>query len=138
MERGWTRMSCFDFLFPPAIADAEIQVADGRTLLVRFVAKTFKLAKRNDYAEMNAPPGLNGAPLQFVHSHSRTLSMILDFDGRATNTDVRQAMKQVMDLMNVDRQTHAPPVLSFTWQGFSLRCVLERSRMDSFKSLFPD
>jgi hypothetical protein len=33
-------------------------------------------------------------------------------------------MKHVMDLMNIDRGTHAPPVLSFEWTGFA--------------SLFPD
>jgi Contractile injection system tube protein len=47
-------------------------------------------------------------------------------------------MKQVMDLMNVDSRTHAPPVLSFEWTGFSFKCVLERSTVESFISLFPD
>jgi hypothetical protein len=47
-------------------------------------------------------------------------------------------MKHVTDFMNVDRHTHAPPVLSFEWTGFSLQCVLERSTVESFSSLFPD
>jgi len=65
------------------------------------------------------------------------LSTVLYFDERATNTDVRQSMKNVADLMNVDRQTHAPPVLSFEWVGFTLKCVLE-SVAQEFSSLFPD
>jgi hypothetical protein len=104
---------------------------------VSFILKTFTLAKENDFVEVSVP-GLNGEPLQFVRGHSRTLSTVLYFDGRATNTDVRQAMRQVTDLMNVDRHTHAPPVLSFEWTGLSLRCVLERSTVKSFGSLFPD
>lgn len=133
-------MGCFDFLVPITLGEAEIRVippADVRTLRVRFILKTFTLAKKNDFAEMSVP-GLNGEPLQFVRGHSRTLSTVLYFDGRETNTDVRQSMKQVMDLMDVDRHTQAPPVLSFEWTGCSLQCVLESSTVESFRSLFPD
>ena len=133
-------MGCFDFLKPLTLGEAEIRVilpADGRTLRVSFILKTFKLAKENDFDEVSVP-GLNGEPLQFVRGHSRTLSMVLYFDGRPTNTDVRQSMKQVTDLINVDGSTHAPPVLSFDWTGFSLRCVLRSSTVESFRSLFAD
>lgn len=132
-------MGWFDFLFRITLCDAEIRVlppADVRTLRVRFILKTLTLAKENDFAEVSVP-GLNGQPLQFVRGRSRTLSMVLYFDGRATNTDVRQPMNQVMDLMNVDRGTQAPPVVSFEWTGFSLQCVLERGTVESFRSLFP-
>ncbi len=133
-------MGCCDWLFPIRLGDAEIRVlppADARTVRVRFILKTFKLSKENNFAEVSVP-GVNGQPLQFVHGRSRTLSTVLYFDGRATNTDVRQSMKQVTDLMNVDGATHAPPVLSFEWSGLSLQCVLQRSRAGSFRSLFPD
>lgn len=133
-------MGCLDFLLPITLSEAQIRVilpADARTLRVSFILKTFTLAKTNVFAEISVP-GLNGEPLQFVRGHSRTLSTVLYFDGRATNTDVRQSMKDVMDLMNVDSGIHAPPVLSFEWTGFSLRCVLESSVVESFRSLFPD
>ena len=133
-------MGCCDFLFPIKLGEAEIRVlppADARTVGVRFILKTFKLEKENDYTEVSVP-GLSGQPLQFVRGRSRTVSTVLYFDGRATNTDVRQSMKQVTDLMSVDGATHAPPVLSFEWAGFSFQCVLERSRAGSFRSLFPD
>jgi hypothetical protein len=133
-------VGCCDFLFPIRLGEAEIRVlppADARTLGVRFILKTFTLAKENDFDEVGVP-GLNGAPVQFVRGRSRTLSMVLHFDGRPTNTDVRQSMKQVMDLMNIDRSTHVPPVLSFEWTGFSFQCVLERGTVESFRSLFPD
>jgi hypothetical protein len=132
-------MGCFDYFLPIKLADAEIRAiapAGGETHRVRFILKTYKLEKKNDFSEISAP-GLNGEPLQFVRSHSRTLSTVFYFDERATNTDVRQSMKNVADLMNVDRQTHAPPVLSFEWAGFTLKCVLE-SVAQEFTSLFPD
>jgi len=133
-------VGCCEFLFPIKLGEAQIRVlppADARTVGVRFILKTFRLAKENEFAEVSVP-GLHGQPLQFVRGRSRTLSTVLYFDGSATNTDVRQSMKQVTDLMNVDAATHAPPVLSFEWTGLSFRCVLERSRVGSFRSLFPD
>ncbi len=104
-------MGWFDFLFPITLGDAEIRVlppADARTLGVRFIVKTFTLAKENDFAAASVP-GLNGGPLQFVRGRSRTLSIVLYFDGRATNTDVRQPMKQVMDLMGGELSVEGAP-----------------------------
>ena len=133
-------MGLFDFLFPIRLGEAQIRVlspANARTIGVSFILKTYKLAKESDFAEVSVA-GLNGQPLQFLRGRPRTLTAVLYFDGRATNTDVRQSMKQVTDLMKVDRDTHAPPVLSFEWTGFSFRCVLERSTAESFRSLFAD
>jgi hypothetical protein len=135
-------MGFFDFLFPPVLGDATIRVLApsaeaGRTIPVRFVLGTFKLEKTNKFIEVSTP-GLNGQPLQFVHGQSRTLSMVLKFDGRATNTDARQPMHDVASLMRVDGDTHAPPVLSVEWTGFLLKCVLESSTMRKFSSSFSD
>jgi hypothetical protein len=81
-------MGCFDYFLPIKLADAEIRAiapAGGETHRVRFILKTYKLEKKNDFSEISAP-GLNGEPLQFVRSHSRTLSTVFYFDERATNT----------------------------------------------------
>ena len=133
--------SFFDFLFPPTLGEAEIRVLSGaetgRIVRVSFVLKTFKLVKENEFDVVSAP-GLNGEPLTFVRGRARTLTMVLHFDGRATNTDVRQPIREVTSLTNVDRDTQAPPVLSFEWTGFSFRCVLERSVVESFLSSFAD
>jgi len=134
-------VDCFDLLFPPTPGNAEIRVLTGaqagRIVRVSFVLKTFTLAKENDFETVSAP-GLNGEPLRFTRGRARTLTMVLHFDGRATNTDVRQPMSEVTSLMNVDLDAHAPPVLSFEWTGFSLRCVLERAVVERFRSSFAD
>lgn len=133
-------MSCLDFLFPPRLGAAEITVLDGsdtgRVVPVTFAVKTLKLEKRNDFDEVPVP-GLDGQPLVFVRSRPRTMSMVLHFDGRDTNTDVVEPMSQVSRLMKVDRQTHAPPVVRFNWDRLELTCVLESLKQD-FTSLFPD
>jgi hypothetical protein len=130
-------MGCLDLLLPPRLAEAEIRVLDGtaqgRVLQVAFVLKTFKLEKKNEYTETPIP-GLNGQPLLFVHGRPRRLSMVLYFDGRDTGTDVLQPMTDVAGLLNVDPDTHAPPVLRFEWQRFELPCVLESIRKE-FSSL---
>ena len=95
-----------------------------------------RIAKTNEFVAQTVP-GLNSEPLQFIRGRSRTLTAVLSFDGRSTHTDVRQLMRDVTGLMNVDRDTHAPPVLSFEWKGRSLQCVLERA-VEEFRSVFPD
>jgi hypothetical protein len=133
-------VSWLDFLFPVAVGEAQIRVLSGtlagQTVGVRFIVKTLTLAKTNEFSQASVP-GLNGQPLQFVHGGNRTLSVVLSFDGRATNADVAESMSQVAKLMRVDRDTHAPPVLSFEWQSQSLQCVLE-SAVEEFRSVFPD
>ena len=133
-------MGWWEVLFPGARGEAEIRVlsssAAGTTVHVRFILKTLRIAKTNEFAAQNVP-GLNSEPLQFIRGRSRTLTAVLSFDGRSTHTDVRQLMRDVTGLMNVDRDTHAPPVLSFEWKGGSLQCVLERA-VEEFRSVFPD
>jgi hypothetical protein len=131
-------VSLLDFLFPVALGNAEIRVVSppGQTMSVSFIVKTLAITKKNEYSSVNIP-GLSGQPLQFIRGGSRTLSVVFFFDGRATDTDVRQPMKRVAELMRVDPATHAPPVLSFEWRGESLQCVLE-SAVEEFRSLFPD
>jgi hypothetical protein len=132
-------MGWLDVLVPTVLGEAAIRVlppATARTVNVRIVVNRLKLAKHNEFAEATVP-GLSGGPLQFVRGRSRTLSAVLSFDGRPTNTDVRQLMKPVTDLMNVDGQMHAPPVLSFDWRGWSVQCVLEIA-VAEFRSVFSD
>lgn len=132
-------MRCIDFLFPPKLGEAEIRVLipdRGKVVKAKFIWKTFKLTRKNDFAEVKIP-GLDGAPVQFVSGQSRMLSTVFLFDGSKTKTDVRELMKDVSDLMNVDLEIHAPPILLFQWKGFSFKCVLE-AMTEEFILLFPD
>ena len=62
--------------------------------------------------------------LQFVHGNLQTLEMELFLDTYEAQTDVRDRTQQIADLLNIDPQTHAPPVLLFTWSSLSFVCVL--------------
>jgi hypothetical protein len=133
-------MGCLDFLLPVRLGEAQIQVLDGsdqgRVVHVSFVLKTFKLERKNEYVEASVPE-LDGQPLLFVRGRARTLSMVLHFDGRDTNTDVLEPMSLVARLTRVDRDTHAPPVVRFQWRQLEINCVLEHVRQE-FTKLFPD
>lgn len=133
-------MGWLDFFFPVALGDADIRVLSGAdagtTMSVSFIVKTLRMEKKNEYAAVNIP-GLGGQPLQFIRGGARTLSVVLSFDGRATNTDVRQPMRSVARLMRINQDVHAPPMLSFEWRGESLQCVLE-SAVEEFRSVFAD
>jgi hypothetical protein len=132
-------MGWLDFLFPTKLAEAELVVVHpdgGGRIPIQFIPRTYELTERNVYAE-SAIPGLPGAPIQFVRGQPKLLSMVLYFDTRQSGTDVRQAMSDISDLMNVLHETHAPPVLRFVWKAFELTCVLE-SRVEEIHSLFAD
>jgi len=135
-------MGCLSFLFPPRLSSAELVVVQpnsaqtGRRIAFRFVLRSYRLSRQNIYTEQSIP-GLPGAPLQFLRGQPRLLSMVMYFDARNENRDVRELTDDIARLMKVDQATHAPPVLRLEWKGFSLRCVLE-SATEEIISLFPD
>lgn len=91
---------------------------------------------QNIFAEQSIP-GLSGAPLQFMRGQPKLRSMVIYFDARNENRDVRESTNVVAGLMKVDRASHSPPVLQFEWKGLSLQCVLERAT-EEITSLYPD
>lgn len=96
-----------------------------RVIPALFNPEEYTIDKDNNFASQ-AIPGLSGPILQFVHGNQRTLSMELFFDTTAKRTDVRTLTNQVTDLLKIDSELHAPPVLVVTWGSLSLRCVLAR------------
>jgi hypothetical protein len=134
-------MGCLGLLFPPRLGSASLVVAPpsaqaGRRIAIEFVLRSYKLSRQNLYAEQSIP-GLPGAPLQFLRGQPRVLSMVMVFDTRQEDRDVRELTKQVADLMNVERAQHAARIVRFEWQGLSLPCVLE-SATEEIIALFPD
>ena len=97
----------------------------GQVIPALFNPEEYTLNKDNNFASQSIP-GLSGPILQFVNGNQRTLDMELFFDTTANRTDVREFTNKVTDLLKVDSELHAPPVLLVTWGSLSLRCVLAR------------
>lgn len=114
-----------------------INTVTGDRIPVMFNPEEYTVDRDINYAQ-TAIPGLSAPILQFVSGGSQSLEMELFLDtlevhraaDRVLNRaheDVRRLTRSLTDLMNVDRTTHAPPVLLFTWGSLSFTCVLARA-----------
>jgi hypothetical protein len=106
----------------------------GVSVPVLFNPEEYTLNRQVNYAEA-AIPGLSAPLLQFVNGAMQTLEMELLVDtleaypaaGITAGSDVREQTRKVIDLMDIDARTHAPPVVLFTWGSLTFTCVLARA-----------
>ncbi len=91
---------------------------------VMFNPEEYSLDIGNTFAEV-AIPGLKTPPIQYVRGNIRSLTMELFFDTYELKADVRSQTRQITSLMDKDANTHAPPILLFSWGSLNFQCVLE-------------
>jgi nucleoid-associated protein YgaU len=105
-----------------------INLETGAQVQVQFNPEEYSLSGENQFALANVP-GRSGPLLQFAFGNLRTVEMELFFDTYEdpNNKDVRVQTSRVVDLLNIDPQTHAPPVLMFLWGKLKFRCVLAKA-----------
>ncbi len=108
----------------------------GEKIPAMFNPEEYTLNKDNNFAQQTIP-GLRAPLLQFTHGNMRTLEMELFFDTyeehrngskvlNRAGEDVRKLTGKVVGLLDINSQTHAPPVLLVTWSSLSFTCVLAR------------
>ncbi len=95
-------------------------------LTVQFNPEEYSLNTDNSYAQA-AIPGRSSPLLQFTHGNLRTLEMELIFDSYEQRTDVRPKVRQLTALLDINPDTHAPPVLLFVWGTLRFTCVLVKA-----------
>lgn len=109
----------------------------GQDFPVLFNPEEYTLNRDNNFAQI-AVPGLRAPLLQFVAGNMQTLEMELLVDtyeahainGKTVNRagqDVRALTSQIIGLLDINPDTHAPPVLLFTWGSLSFTCVLAKA-----------
>lgn len=98
---------------------------DGTPFSVQFNPTEYTLSKGAQIAEIPVP-GLDQPILQFVRGQTETMSLDLFFDTTedgtgAGATPVTEKTDQFYQLIKIDKETHAPPILRFMWgqQGFA-------------------
>lgn len=91
---------------------------------VMFNPEEYSLDKANSFAEVGIP-GLEAPPIQYVRGNLRSLQMELFFDTYEQQSDVRQFTQKIVELLEKDPVTKAPPVLLFSWGRLNFKCVLE-------------
>jgi len=108
-----------------------------RVLTVMFNPEEYTVNRDNNFAQIPIP-GRRAPLLQFVHGNAQTLDMELVLDTVEAHVagsqrlndagdDVRPLVAKLVGLLDIDRATHAPPVLRFVWASFSFTCVLSRA-----------
>jgi LysM repeat protein len=93
---------------------------------VLFNPTEYSMEKSNEFASVNIP-GLESPMLQFSRGNLETLTMDLFFDSYEENKDVRMDYTtKITDLLKIDPDIHAPPILRFVWGSLNFTCVLSR------------
>jgi hypothetical protein len=108
-------------------------------LTAMFNPEEYTLNRDNNFASQ-AIPGLSSPVIQFAHGNLRTLEMELLFDtyeAKEPNRDVRVLTQQLIHLMEIDPELHAPPVLTVKWASLHFCCVLTRASQ-KFIMFLPD
>lgn len=92
---------------------------------LRFNPTEYQLQKANNFAEI-AIPGLESPPIQFVRGGSEKLAVELLVDTSDTLEDVRERyVDKLRDLMRLNTELHAPPIVRFVWDSQIFVGVLE-------------
>lgn len=102
------------------------KVHNGETFEVSFNPEEYTLSRDNNFASQ-VIPGLSSPLLQFVNGNVRTLDMELFFDTFEARRDVRELTNRVVDLLKIDAELHAPPVLQVSWASLQFTCVLVKA-----------
>lgn len=107
---------------------ALIQVLDergkpkGEAIPVLFYPSEYTLTRTNNFGTskiVGQAPGV-----QYTGRELDSLTMDLFFDTYEKNEDVRTHTKKITNLMEVDFDLHAPPVVRFIWGNLNFTCVI--------------
>lgn len=110
---------------------------DGDVIEVLFNPTEYTFERANAY-KATPVPGLGAPLLQFVNGESDTLSMELfldDYTDRRGPTSLQQPdpddplgkrLGKLTDLLQVDRDLHAPPPVRFNWGPMEFTAVIEK------------
>src|SRR5258708_3697483 len=110
-----------------ALTKARITIeTSGKSFDVLFNPEEYSLNKDNNFASQPVP-GLSSPLIQFVNGNLRTLEMELFFDTTDARTDVRDETSKVTDLLKIDSNLHAPPIIIVSWASLQFRCVLAKA-----------
>jgi Contractile injection system tube protein/LysM domain len=102
-----------------------VPTVDDPIIPLRFNPTEYQLQKGNNFAEIPIP-GLESPPIQFVRGSSEKLTAELLVDTSDTLEDVRKRYtNKLRNLMRINADLHAPPVVRLMWDDQIFRGVVE-------------
>jgi len=92
---------------------------------LKFNPSEYQLQKSNNFADI-VIPGLETPPIQYVNGAGEKLTAELMADTSDTLEDVRKRyVGKLRNLMNINSDLHAPPIVRLTWDGEVFKGVVE-------------
>lgn len=108
-----------------AYLEIESPRVDDPVVPLRFNPTEYQIQKSNTFAEI-AIPGLESPPIQFIRGAAETLSVEFLVDTSDTLENVRQKyVDKLRNLLRINSELHAPPIVRFIWDKDIFRGVLE-------------
>ena len=102
-----------------------VRPAGGAQIPLCFNPTEYQLSKANTFADIPIP-GLETPLLQYVRGESEKLSVEALVDSTDRMDDVRvRYVNQLRQLMAINPQEHAPPLVAFVWDQQVLQGVLD-------------
>lgn len=104
---------------------------------LKFNPTDYQLQKTNNFAEIPIP-GLESPPIQFIRGASEKLTADLIADTSDTLEDVRRKYTdELRNLMRINADLHAPPIVRLTWDDQVFKGVVEALNI-TFTMFTPD
>lgn len=102
----------------------------GGQLRVLFNPTEYTLDRTNTY-KATSVPGLSGPLIHFINGEADMLSMELFLDDytdkpKAGEKSVRERLDDLANLLEIDRDQHAPPIVRFVWGKLSFKAIIEK------------
>ncbi len=92
---------------------------------VLFNPSEYALDSSNQYSWQTIP-GLSQPIAQFVSGEATTLTMDLFFDTYEQMMDVRKHTGKIVNMLDVDKDLHAPPLCKFVWGSLQFKGIVEK------------
>ena len=101
----------------------------GKEILLQYNPSQYSVEDNNEFSEKKLM-GLKGVIHQFTGTKKADLSLELMFDSTTLGKDVRELIKPLDNIVNIDSELHAPPPCTFTWGSFSFNGIVASIKKD--------
>ena len=102
--------------FEKALLKIVVPDVDEPEIPLKFNPTSYQLQKANNFNPVDIP-GLETPPIQYINGGSETLSFDALFDTSDSQKNVREEyVDKVANLMRINSELHAPPIVQFIWE----------------------
>lgn len=103
----------------------EIKGSETKRIKVLFNPNEYNIDSSNKFS-WKSIPGLSQPIPKFVSGEASTLSMELFFDTTESDEDVRIHTQEIVGLLDIEKDLHAPPLCTFMWGSLSFKGLVEK------------